>query len=306
MPRREPRARSVRCRHRGPLRGLRSPFLLTVLAAGACASEPRPEPAAAASGDTVVDAAGTRHVFTRPATRIVSLVPSATVTVRTLGAEASLVGRTDYDTAAWISSLPSVGGGLDPSLEAIVALAPDLVIRFAGEQDPRTPARLDELGIRHVAVRPTSLDGIFATTDIVGRITGREAAADSLGRAIRQGLAALERRVAELPRVRIAYVLGGSPPWVSGPGTYIHEIVSIVGGDNVFSDLDAPYTSVGPEEFRVRDIDVVLVSHAGSFDEALTPGARVEVVGSGLENPGPGVVEAAWSVAEAMHGRTLR
>lgn len=312
MPRREPRA----LRSEGPRRRSRrrsTAFTLVLFVSACGGDEARPAGNGARDGvlggtgpDTLVDAAGVQHVFQEPPDRIVSLVPSATITLRALGAEGALVGRTDYDTAAWAAAIPSVGGGLDPSLEAIVALDPDVVIRFGGEQDPRTPTRLDQLGIPHVAVRPVSLEQIFATTEIVGRLTGHEARADSLARAIRAGLAEIEARVADLPRRRVAYVLGGTPPWVSGPGTYIHEILELVGGANVFDDLEAPYTAVSPEELRTRHIDVVLVSHAGTFDGALAPEARLEVVGTGLENPGPGVVEAAWTVAAAIHGRSLR
>lgn len=262
--------------------------------------------AAEPASSTFVDAAGVTHLFPEPATRIVSLVPSATETIRALGAEASLVGRTDYDTEAWSSEIPSVGGGLEPNLEAIVALSPDLVIRFEGEQDPRTPERLDELGIRHVAVRPVRLDDIFTTTEMIGIVTGRRTAADSIAESIRAGLDELRRDVANMPRLRVAYVLGGSPPWVSGPDTYIVEVLDLAGGDNVFDDLGASYASVSPEELRTREIDVVLVSGDEVIDATLVPGARLALIGSELESPGPGVVEAARSVAEAMHGPNLR
>jgi ABC-type Fe3+-hydroxamate transport system substrate-binding protein len=254
----------------------------------------------------IIDAAGVAHVFEHPARRIVSLVPSATATLRALGAEPLLVGRTDYDTDDWLASIPSVGGGLEPNLEALLALKPDLVIRFEGEQDPRTPARLDEFGIRHVGVRPVSLADIYLTNEIVGAATGRRDQADSLSAAIRAGLEELEERVAHLPRLAVAYVLGGSPPWVAGTDTYISEIVSIAGGDNVFPALRMPYSAISPEELRTRAIDVVLVSDAGAFDESLVPGARIVVIGGVLEVPGPDVVPAAWHVAELMHGVTLR
>jgi cobalamin transport system substrate-binding protein len=254
----------------------------------------------------IVDAAGVEHLFEQPARRIVSLVPSATATFRAIGVESLLVGRTDFDTEDWLTSLPSVGGGLGPNLEALLALQPDLVIRFEGEQDPRTPARLDELGIRHVGVRPVSLADIYVTNEIVGAATGRRAQADSLSVAIRAGLEELESRVATLPRLAVAYVLGGTPPWVAGTDTYISEIVSIAGGDNVFEELAMPYSAISPEELRTREIDVVLVSHAGAFDESLVPGARIVVIGGALEVPGPDVVAAAWHVAELMHGAALR
>ena len=296
------------------MKGRPTPIAFAWLALGASAllTTCRPAELGSESGSiagdstTVVDAAGRRLVLGGPARRIISLVPSATATLEAIGAGDALVGRTDFDAQAWASALPSVGGGLEPSLEAIVSLRPDLVVRFAGEQDPRTRERLDALGIPYVTVRPDGLADIFETARLLGRVTGREQAADSLERALRRGLDDTARAAALLPRLRVAYVLGGTPPWVAGPGTYIDEVLSLLGGDNVFSDLGALYSAVSPEELRSRDIDVVLVSSLGDFDGGLTPGARVVAIGDALEIPGPGVVEAAREVAELMHGRLLR
>jgi iron complex transport system substrate-binding protein len=223
-----------------------------------------------------------------------------------MGRASVLVGRTDYDTQAWAAHLTSVGGGLEPNLEAIVALRPDLVVRFAGEQDTRTPARLMELGIPQLAVRPDRIADIYRTASLLGQAIGDVAAADSLAAAIRSGLGEASVAVRDLPRPRVAYVLGGTPPWVAGSGTYIDEVISLMGGDNVFADLRLQYAAVSPEELRTRKIDVVLLADAATFDPALTPGARVEAVGSALEMPGPGVVDAAYLVSERMHGRKLR
>ena len=250
----------------------------------------------------VVDAAGSRVALQEPVRRIVSLVPSATQTLRAIGAAGALVGRTDFDVDAWTASLPSVGGGIGPNLEAIVELRPDLVIRFAGEQDPRTPARLDDLGIRHLAVRPDRVEDILAAATMLGRVTGHEAEAEALRTSIREGLRTIAESAASQPTRRFAYVLGGSPPWVAGPGTYIDEVVSLTGGANVFQDLGALYAAVSPEALRTRDIDVVLVGSEGGFDASLVPGARIELVGDVLEIPGPDVVEAAIRVAAALHG----
>jgi len=296
----------MRQRPRG--RGVRARFLLASLAVASACGNPDAQGAPSSDGGAirVVDASGAEVTLLAPARRIVSLVPSATQTLGAIGAEDALVGRTDFDTERWAGALPSVGGGIEPNLEAIVALAPDLVVRFAGTQDPRTPARLDDLGIPHVAVRPDHVEDIYRTAELLGAVTGHVAAADSLVEAIRRGLQALASRSAELPRLRVAYVLGGTPPWVSGPGTYIDEIVSLAGGDNVFDDLGALYSAVSPEQLRTRDIDVVLVSGTSTFDARLTPGARVVDVGDALEIPGPGVVDAAYHVAELMRGRSLR
>jgi iron complex transport system substrate-binding protein len=253
-----------------------------------------------------LDAAGVQVMLPAPARRVVSLVPSATETLRAMGRGDVLVGRTDYDTQAWASALPSVGGGLEPNLEAIVALEPDLVVRFAGEQDTRTPTRLADLGVHVMAVRPDRVEDIFRTMELMGTAIADRPAADSLARVVRAGLDEAAATARPLPRLRVAYVLGGSPPWVAGPGTYIDEVVSLMGGDNVFADLGSLYAAVSPEELRARDIDVVLVSAPSGFDASLTPGARVEHIGAALEIPGPGVVDAAYLIGEHIHGRKLR
>ena len=280
-------------------------WMLPAVIAAACGGETRPEQAFP-EGITVVDASGTQRFLAAPARRVISLVPSATQTLRALRVDSVLVGRTDFDLQDWSAHLPSVGNGLQPNLEEIVALSPDLVIRFYGEQDSRTPARLDELGIMHIAVRPDRLQDVYAGVILLGRATGADAAADSLVRALEAGLAELEQRVQRLPRQRTIYVLGGTPPWIAGPNTYIDEIIRLVGGDNAFGDLGALYSAVSPEELRAREIDVVLVSDASQFDMTLTPQARLVEIGDALEIPGPDVVDAAWRVAELLHGTSLR
>jgi iron complex transport system substrate-binding protein len=281
-------------------------FAGLLLAVAACTgTEPRGAPDERPDGAAyqLVDADGRTIELDGPARRVVSLVPSATATVHALGRDDVLVGRTDFDTASWAAPVPSVGGGLEPSLEAVVALAPDLVIRFAGEQDTRTPARLTELEIRHMAVRPDRVEDIYRTVVLVGRAIGERERADSLQAEIRAGLAQAAASVAQLPRVRVAYLLDGTPPWAAGPDTFIDEIVSLMGGDNVFADLGALYAPVSPEQLRGRAIDVVLLAGSQTLDTSLVPGARIERVRGALDLPGPGVVEDAYRIGELLHGR---
>lgn len=249
----------------------------------------------------VVDADGDTVALPGPAHRIVSLVPSATLTLGALGARADVVARTDFDTASWAEELPSVGGGLQPSVEAIVAARPDLVIRFGGAQDTRTPSRLKELGIPQLAIRPDRIRDILHIVDLLGAVTGRRAAADSLVRSLRAQLDGVHRAVADLPEVRTAYILGGSPPWVAGPGTYIDELITLGGGVNVFSDLGTKYASVSPEELVARHIDVVLTPRGSDFDRHLLGGIPVRTVSGALELPGPAVAAAARNIARLLH-----
>jgi iron complex transport system substrate-binding protein len=249
---------------------------------------------------SVVDADGSTISLDRPASRIVSLVPSASLTLDAIGARETLVARTDFDTVGWARNLPSVGGGLQPSLEAIIAAQPDLVIRFGGAQDPKTPARLNDVGIPHIAVRPDRVADVLTMIATLGHLTGRDAEADSLVRALESSLGETRDRARSHPPVRVAYVLGGSPPWVAGPDTYIHELVEIAGGVNVFGDLTKLYGAVSPENFLAREIDVILTTDASALDPRLSRHARLVEVSDAFELPGPSVASAANEVARIL------
>ena len=254
----------------------------------------------------LVDATGLEVTLQEPAQRIISLVPSATQTLRALGAIHTVVGRTDFDIENWVLDIPSVGGGLEPNFEDIIALEPDLVVRFAGDQDPQTKSRLDELEIPQIAVRPDRLTDLYASVRLLGKATGTEPAADSIVASIKNELADLQRWTSEKSKVHTAYILGGSPPWVAGPNSYIDEILALAGGRNVFSDLGFLYGSVSPEQLRVRKIDVVLISDRSQFDPRLTPGSRIEEIGNTLELPGPHIAETARHIARILHDDRVR
>lgn len=287
-----------------------TPVVLIALIAviGCTGEEPDagPEPTVDGVSSLVTDQAGRAHDFAQPAQRIVSLVPSATATLQALGVGHLLVGRTDYDDAEWLADIPSVGGGLEPSVEVLLTLQPDLVIRFHGEQDPTTPARLDDLGINHLGIRPVALADLYETNRLIGAATGRSAEAEALSDSIRAGLESLRRAAEERSPQRFAYVLGGTPPWVSGGGTFVSELLELLGGTNVFADMDVPWGSVSREEFRVREIDVLVVGSAETLPADLVPGARVAEIGDALDQPGPDIVDGATRVFRAIHGNAPR
>jgi len=249
----------------------------------------------------VVDAAGRTHAVGAAPTRILSLVPSATLALLELGEGGRLVGRTEYDTASALAHLPSVGGGLEPNLEFVLSLRPDLVIRFAGPSDPLTPQQLDRLGIAHFAVRPDGIEDVRHIVGQLGTLTGAEARALSVVAALDSALDDVRARVAGRAPVRVVFLVNGTPPWAAGPGTFMDELVRLAGGVNVFSDLDALYAPVSPEELVARGADVILTLNAAGLDPRLVRGALVREVGDGVQVPGPGLAVSARAVARALH-----
>lgn len=253
----------------------------------------------------VQDADGLTVEFRQPPQRILSLVPSATQTLQALGAGSLLVGRTDFDTASELSHLPSVGGGLQPSLEAVVSLDPDLVVRFAGESDPATPRRLAQLEIRQFAVRPDGMADVRKTILDLGEITGHRNKASEMVAVMQNTLREIESRLGDRSPRKVAYLLGGNPPWAAGKGTFVEEIIQAAGGINVFSDLDALYGPVSPEELMAREIDVILVPEGSEVSLPRTD-LPVTFVPPSLEIPGPYLAQEAWRLAEILHPEAFR
>jgi len=254
---------------------------------------------------SVLDASGRTLVLSELPTRIVSLIPSASLTLEALGAGDLLVGRTDFDTTASLAHLPTVGTGLHPSLETLVSLRPDLVIRFAGDTDSSTPARLDGMGIAHLGIRPDGIADLREIIGILGQVTGLAGTADSLLHELDRELADIRRRIEGHPRVRVAYVLGGTPPWVAGPDTYIGELMELAGGTNVFDDLGSLYGPVSLEEFLVRDIQLVISPEGGEISLP-TSDLILRRVSSNLEIPGPHLARSARDLAAILHPELFR
>lgn len=249
----------------------------------------------------VVDAAGRTVRFAHPPRRIVSLVPAVTVTLVQLGAGGALVGRTDYDTVAEARPLPSVGGGLQPDLERLVALAPDLVVLFHGPQDAVTPAALERRGIPYFAVRPDRIEDVHAIVGQIGRIVARASAADSLVASIDRALADVRARVAGERRVRVAFLLGGSPPWVAGPGTFVSQLLDVAGADNAFADQKDLYAPQSLEVLLTRELDAYVVGEGTALDARLARHAPVVEVTPDVEAPGTGLGRSAEALARALH-----
>jgi iron complex transport system substrate-binding protein len=289
-----------------------------LLALSACGEPaPRGEAGAGAEGAvSVVDDAGRTVTLPRPARRIVTLIPSATETLVELGAKGALVGRTDYDLGLGVDSLPSVGGGLDPSLETVVSLRPDLVIGWETDGPARLRDRLTSLGIPVFSIKTEDTTDVFRAIRSLGALTGRGAKADSLSTRVRGELEAVRRSVAGRPRPRVFYLVWNDPPTTAGPKTFITQVIQVAGAEPVFPEVTALWPTVSLEELVRRQPDhvIVPVGEAGTArleELRRTPGwrelrgiqgDRALVVPSLLLNrPGPSIGAAARRMRDAIH-----
>lgn len=253
----------------GAAAALRAPHVLLGLAlpfAAACDAPVARD--VAPSAIVVVDDAGDTLRLDAPATRIVSIVPAQTEILLALGTGDRIIARTDFDTQPELAHLPSTGNGLTPNVEWLAAQRPDLVISWADAQSRSVVARLSALGIPAYASSVETISDIVRSIERLGALTGRAAAADSIVRGIRDTLAAVERDVARRTRPRVMYAIGVDPLMVAGPGTFVHEALTIAGGDNIFGDTRAGWPVVSIEEVIRRDPDVIVVGLGRTRAEA--------------------------------------
>lgn len=262
----------------------------------------------------VVDDAGRALELSGPARRIVSLVPSVTGTIVALGGGDRLVARTRYDLDPALAGLPSLGGGLDPSIEGIVDLRPDLVVAWNARDDRVLVPRLREAGIPVYAAEIQDTTGIFATLDRIGRLLGTSARADSVARALRDTFAAVAGDVPPGERPRALYLIAEDPPRTAGPSTFIGQAIAIAGADPVFPDLVEEWPTVSLEAVVARRPDVIVLPVGADLPgrEALArrPGWRdlpavregrvVEIEADLLARPGPDLGRAARVLREGL------
>jgi len=238
---------------RSPLR-THLAVVLAVLAA--CRGSEHASPRGRAAALTVTDDAGRAVALARPARRIVSLSPTVTELLFALGAGDRVVGRTtwcDYPPAA--RAVPSVGDGLNPNIEAVSARRPDLVVLYRSTLNETAARQLERLGVAAVVLRQDRLDDVARGARLLGRLTGRAVAGDSIARFVDSVLAAPR----PAPRARLAFVAWDNPPMVIGAASYLDELARMAGGSNVFGDIAAASATVSLETIATRDPDAIVV-----------------------------------------------
>jgi iron complex transport system substrate-binding protein len=248
--------------------------------------------------------------------RVVALAPSLTEIVVALGASDRLVARTDFDDDPMVSRLPSVGQGLDPSLEALAGSGVDLVLIPASRGAPALIERLAGVGIRGVSLPTQSVTDIYRAAARLGTLLDRTAEADSIIAVVAGALDAVRQRVEGQDPVSVLYVVWSDPPMTTGPGTFIDEVIRIAGGRNVFDDALMEWPTVGFETIVDRDPAVILwprgeitqenvqqlTAAPGWRDVRAVQAGRIELIDGDLFNrPGPRVTEAAEALARILH-----
>ncbi|MGB7292729.1 MAG: helical backbone metal receptor [Thermodesulfobacteriota bacterium] len=175
----------------------------------------------------------------RPPQRIVSLSPNVTEIIYGLGAWDKIVGVTMYsDFPPEAKTIPKVGGWVNPNLEAIVNLKPDLVI-FMKDQDSIFGDNIRKLGLNTLSVDSNnSIKDIQNSILQLGKILQKEKEAENLAAKIRSKFEEMRSKTSKLSKKRVLFIVGRNPGtlediYVIGRDNYINELINLAGGENV-------------------------------------------------------------------------
>lgn len=217
----------------------------------------------------VTDDRGRTVTLPRPPQRIVSLLPSLTETICALDQCHRLVGADRYSN--WpetVARLPQVGGGLDPNIEAIVALRPDVVVMATSS---RASARLESLGLTVVAFEPKSHADVQR---VMGKL-GQLLAVPDAQRVWRHIDAAVEAAAQSVPpaaRGARVYFEVNRGPYGAGPSSFIGETLARLGARNILPASLGPFPKLNPEFVVRANPDLVMISARSVEGLAERPG----------------------------------
>ena len=242
------------------IRLLGSTAAATLVALAGCRAREAPRDHAL----VVVDDAGDTVRLAGPARRIVSLIPATTELLFAIGAGPDLVGRTRWcDFPAEAAAVPDVGDGMTPNLEAVAATRPDLVVLYNSGQNGTAAERLRALGIPAVRVRSDLLADVPRLARLLGTLTDRRDAAESLSVAFDSSLAAATVPAANR-RPSVFLLVWDQPPMTVGKGSYLSELLERAGAVNAYADLPTSSGQISIESVAERNPDLVFTMNAGA------------------------------------------
>jgi iron complex transport system substrate-binding protein len=254
--------------------------------------------------------------------RIISVAPNVTEILFALGLGDRLAGVSSYcQFPPEALKKAKIGGYINPSLEKIVALRPDLVIGIA-EGDLKTFVdKLAKLKIPVYITNPKNVAEVITSIQGIGEVTDSVASAKRLTQAMQERIQAIRSKVQGRPHPRVLHVLNFEPLISAGKGTFVDDLIRLGGGRNIAEAAQGKYPRFSLEEVLAVDPEVILLSSMRSDDplteqrqwwerwkiiSAVRQG-RIHVLNSDLiHRPSPRIVDGLEQVARAIHPEVFK
>ncbi len=246
--------------------------------------------------------------------RIVSLNPTTTEILFSLGAGDRLVGRSEWDQ--WPSAaqrVAAVGPGLRPNVEAVLSRRPDLVVLYASADNRAAASQMRAAGVATIALKVDRVSDFHGAVRLLGNVTGLGTAASAIVDSVDVVLRRVRAATSRDGRPTVFWHVWDAPIITIGQGSYLNELVEIAGAKNVYSDLRVPSPQVSLEDIARRNPEFILAGPVGARVLASDPRwqvvpavaqRRILVVDTALVGrPSVNLGAAAVSLARLLHPR---
>lgn len=249
-----------------------------------------------------------------PPQRIVSLVPSVTEILFKLGLEKHIVAVTDFCTYPEAAQkLPKVGNYADPSLESILLHKPDLIIAAADMNRPALVRRLELLKIPVYVVYPQTVAATLETIQNLGKVTGAEKQSRQLVHSIEMRIQRIQQKISNSKKPTTLECVQLQPLTVAGPDTFVADIITIAGGQNVVPKGPSRYPTWNIEALLTVDPETIIVSsYSGQPDpkhyfdrwpqlRAVQNQRIINIDADWIHRPGPRLILGIETLAQVLH-----
>ena len=258
----------------------------------------------------ITDDRGVTVTFVQSPQRIVSLLPSLTETVCELGRCARLVGVDRYSNyPASVKTLPPLGGGLDPNIEAVLALRPDMVLMATSS---RAAGRLESLGLKVVALDSKSSQDAQRVLEALGKVL-EVPDAQRIWRAVDAAVKAAAQSLPDSAKGMRVYFEVSNAPHGAGEASFIGQMLTRMGVKNIIPAAMGPFPKLNPEFVVRANPELIMVSERSGSSMAQRPGwARIRAIrehrvcefsadqSDVLVRPGPRMAEGARLMAQCL------
>ncbi|MFY9622244.1 MAG: cobalamin-binding protein, partial [Pyrinomonadaceae bacterium] len=275
-----------------------------------------------ATSDTrvVVDEAGRQFRLPQKIDRIVSLAPNLTEIVYAVGAGDRLVGRTSYcDYPPAAKAVAEVGDTMQPSVERIIALKPQIVLISTASQLETFAKQLDEQRIAVYVTNPNSVDQILGSIETLGQLFGTTEQAKQVAADLRRRTQAVESAVASQPRVKVFYQISDEPLYTIGRDAFLTDLIRRAGGISVTADVPTAFPRYSDEAALASQPDAIILPTGGSVgnsNSTAVPALRnspavrnnrvYKINDDILARPGPRLFDGLEQLARALHPEAFK
>lgn len=269
----------------------------------------------------VIDESGRKLAIPARIERFVSLAPNLTEIAFAIGAGDRLVGNTTFcNYPEQAKKVTKVGDTLQPSIERVLTLRPQLVLVSTASQLEAFTQQLNEHQIAVYITDPHDLEAVFHTIENLGDVLNEPEAASELVQQLRNRVETVERAVAGRPSVRVFFQLSGQPLYTAGKTSFVTNLIERAGGESVTADVKEAWPRLSDEAALASRPEVVIMlsgeSMGASANTRVAPAlrnspavhdGRVYVIdGDLLTRPGPRLVDGLEQIARALHPESFK